>query len=429
VETSASISRREMPFEAQLTEMNGLLSIVFVGWTLVSLMMEGRTSDVPGQPTPRHQRASRHPTAGRLFVRWFGVLCLPATAVIGLSYFNAMRAAGNVTAFERSVEWLRSHHYGSEVSWIEHVYYAHSQPRRGGTVSNLPRAVSNGATPSARTDSIAPLAGSPVTGEGVWQPFGNAVTGTAAMQVAYLRPDAIHGTVLAAVVRIDQSAARFRLVPGLQEPGHGPWPDGNRVSPTDSRVLLAAFNSGFRIADARGGFFERGTSVGQLRSGAASLVIAKDGALNIAQWGRDASASDAPIAVRQNLDLIVDAGKPVPGLHDNVGNRWGKTVGNELYVWRSGVGVDAAGRVLYAASSGLSVETLASLLQRAGAVRAMELDINHSWVSFNVFLHDPSGQIGGTKLLAGMSKPATRFLGPDSRDFIAVIARRSLSAG
>jgi hypothetical protein len=364
-----------------------------------------------------------------LFVRWFGVLCLPATIAIGSSYFSAIRAVGNVSGFERSVEWLRGHHYGNTVSWIEHIYYSHSQPPRGGTLGSLPRAVSTGTRPAGPVDRIPPLAGSPVNNEGVWQPFGNAAHGTTAMQVAYLRPDAVHGTVLAAVVRIDQSAARFRLVPGLQEPGHGPWPDGNRVSPTESPLLLAGFNSGFRIADARGGFFEKGTTIGTLRSGAASLVIAKDGSLNIAQWGRDVSATDNPVAVRQNLDLIVDAGKLAPGLKDNAGDRWGKTVGNELYVWRSGVGIDANGRVLYAASAGLSVESLAGLLQRAGAVRAMELDINHSWVSFNAFLHDPSGQIRGTKLLDGMSKPASRFLGPDSRDFIAVVARGPLSPG
>jgi hypothetical protein len=289
----------------------------------------------------------QRPTASRLFVRWFGVLCLPATIAIGLSYFNAIRAVGNVSVFERSVEWLRGHHYGNTVSGIEHVYYSHSQPPRGGTLSSLPRGVSIGTKPVATTgqgapiDRIRPLAGSPVNDEGVWQPFGNAAGGSTAMQVAYLRPDAVHGTVLAAVVRIDQSTTRFRLVRGLQEPGHGAWPDGNRVSPTESALLLAGFNSGFRVADARGGFFENGTTVGTLRRGAASLVIAKDGSLNIAQWGRDVSATDSPVAVRQNLDLIVDAGNLAPGLKDNSGDRWGHTVGNELYVWRSGVGIDA----------------------------------------------------------------------------------------
>ena len=54
----------------------------------------------------------------------------------------------------------------------------------------------------------------------------------------------------------------------------------------------------------------------------------------------------------------------------------------------------------------------------------MELDINHSWVSFNAFHHAGSGSLAGSKLLSGMSKPATRYLNPDTRDFVAVLARR-----
>ena len=41
------------------------------------------------------------------------------------------------------------------------------------------------------------------------------------------------------------------------------------------------------------------------------------------------------------IDLIVDGGKLVAGLDDNSGNRWGHTVGNKLFVWRSGIGIDA----------------------------------------------------------------------------------------
>jgi hypothetical protein len=143
----------------------------------------------------------------------------------------------------------------------------------------------------------------------------------------------------------------------------------------------------------------------------------------VVHWDASAAAKK-PTAVRQNLDLIVDGGQLVSGLDNNAGERWGHTVGNELFVWRSGVGVDAKGRILYVASEGLSVATLAALLQRAGAVRAMELDINHAWVSFNVFHHDASGAMSGTKLLDGMSKPASRYLSPDARDFIAVLARK-----
>jgi hypothetical protein len=71
------------------------------------------------------------------------------------------------------------------------------------------------------------------------------------------------------------------------------------------------------------------------------------------------------------------------------------------------------------------VRSLAVLLARAGCVRAMELDINFDWVTFNLYRHAPDRSIGSaTKLLDGMRWPATRYLSPDSRDFVALYARR-----
>jgi hypothetical protein len=88
--------------------------------------------------------------------------------------------------------------------------------------------------------------------------------------------------------------------------------------------------------------------------------------------------------------------------------------------------VDAHGNLIYAAGDGLSVRTLADLLRRAGAVRAMELDINHDWVTFNFFSHPQANNpadVVGQKLLSGMHKPSSRYLSPDSRDFVEVLAR------
>lgn len=263
--------------------------------------------------------------------------------------------------------------------------------------------------------------------DGVWQTLGQTIGGSPAMQVASVQADAVHTTLRAAVVRIDQSKIRFRLVPGTQDPGNGPWPGGDRLTAAESAAVVAAFNSGFKMIDCRGGFAVGGRVLGSIRPGAATLVVLADGSMKIGQWGRDVGASDNAVAVRQNLDLIVDGGQVVKGVDDNTANRWGKTVGNVPDVWRSGIGIDAKGRIIYVASDGLSAKTLAALLQHAGAIRAMELDINHAWVSFNTFHHDANGQITGVKLLDGMKKPGTRYLTPDPRDYIAVVSRRPLA--
>ena len=75
----------------------------------------------------------------------------------------------------------------------------------------------------------------------------------------------------------------------------------------------------------------------------------------------------------------------MPGLHANDTTQWGFTLGNAVYVWRSGLGVTADGALVYVGGPGLNITDLANLLVDAGAVRAMELDINTDWVNFSTY--------------------------------------------
>ena len=273
---------------------------------------------------------------------------------------------------------------------------------------------------------VVPMASPPLPGEGHWQPAGDPVGGLPAVEVTYLRPDALHTSLVAGVAWMDTRLLRAELIPGLQVPGHGPWASGSQVPASERVDLLAAFNSGFRMSGSHGGFYAEGRSVGQLLAGAASLVVRTDNTVTVGEWGRDVRLGPDVAAVRQNLSLIVDAGAPVAGLDDNLHSRWGATLGNRVLVWRSGVGVDRNGGLIYVGGPGLSVRSLAALLARAGCVRAMELDINFDWVTFNLYRHAPDQSIAGaTKLLDTMRWPATRYLSPDSRDFVALYARRS----
>jgi hypothetical protein len=114
----------------------------------------------------------------------------------------------------------------------------------------------------------------------------------------------------------------------------------------------------------------------------------------------------------------------VPGLASDSNTKWGATLGNNLYVWRSGVGTDASGALVYVGGPGLSVQSLAILLQRAGAVRAMELDINTTWVTADTFQQNGlnPADVHGVKLLPNMVRPEDHFLVPGERDFFALFA-------
>jgi len=145
---------------------------------------------------------------------------------------------------------------------------------------------------------------------------------------------------------------------------------------------LAAFNSGFKLADARGGFYEDGRTAQPLVAGAASMVFFTDGTMTVGQWGRDVTMSPRVAAVRQNLVPLVDHAQVVPGIDANINQVWGSTIGNNKYVWRSGIGVTASGGIIEVVGPGLSADSLATLLQKAGSTQAMELDINPQWTSF-----------------------------------------------
>ena len=82
----------------------------------------------------------------------------------------------------------------------------------------------------------------------------------------------------------------------------------------------------------------------------------------------------------------------------------------------------AAGDAVFVMGDALSARTLAVLLQRAGAVRAMELDINPEWVSYMWYSPSSGGEVTPHKLL-DFARPADRYFTVNSRDFFAVYAR------
>src|SRR5207244_10520596 len=111
-----------------------------------------------------------------------------------------------------------------------------------------------------------------------------------------------------------------------------------------------------------------------LKQGLATLIAYNDARANIVSWNGRPAPGTAIAWARQSLPLIINHGQLSPALNDST--QWGYTLGNAVRVWRTGVGIDRRGNVIYAAANYQTVTTLARILQRAGAVRAMELDIN-----------------------------------------------------
>jgi hypothetical protein len=238
--------------------------------------------------------------------------------------------------------------------------------------------------------------------------------------VTSFRPDPNYPQMVAGVAWIDASRAWVQLYPGRYEP---PGASGATAEvPAQLRNgLVATFNSGFKLEDNSGGFVAFGHAYAPLQPGQATFIRYRDGSADVRAWHGAPHPGPNVEFARQNLPLIVEGGRLNPDLSD--GPQWGATLGNAVRVWRSGVGVDSHGNIVYAGADEQTATSLAKILQRAGAVRAMELDINSEWVSFNFF--SGWGASGPHKLLPDMTRDPTRYLTPDDRDFFAVYARHT----
>ena len=93
---------------------------------------------------------------------------------------------------------------------------------------------------------------------------------------------------------------------------------------------------------------------------------------------------------------------------------------------RGGVGVDANGGMVWAGGR-MSPLDLAHALVAAGAVRAMQLDINPDWVGFNAYDVGADNVAHGRGIFGATG--TDRYLHPDGRDFVAVMVRGTVLSG
>lgn len=381
--------------------------------------------------TPSKRWRSRRFRLIRAAVLTLVVIVIGSTSA---SLAPALMAPGTDSTAARLAEWGRDHGFGWAVTALEAAQYAQDAPTVGGSLSGgLPTVGSDPAQGSTRSkvpggravtpapSTLAPLVTSPLAGEGVWHDL-YSVNGLPAARVASLRPDTLHTSYYVQVVWMDPALLTFRLHPGYKVPGPNITPD-NRLSAAEIDSVLATFNSGFLMTDARGGYWQNGQAIVDLRQGAASMVLTTDGHVRVEAWPGGTPSPDIA-AVRQNLDMVIDNGVVSPAVSQANAAVWGKTVGNAAYVWRSAIGVRADGSVVFVVGPAMNIATLAGILQDAGAVNAMQLDINPDWTNYITYSHPSPGTATPTVLPPANPKVnPNRYIQPSSRDFVAVLPR------
>ena len=309
---------------------------------------------------------------------------------------------------------------------------AHPSGSARGAVLNSRPVGSNGANavvvstpPLQAPHALRPFHSPAKAGEGEWRRAGRLVDGRPAVYTTTVRlPD--NPAVVAGIAWMDTKRLRARLYSGSLSPGGLSWKFTAPILPAAATTLVAAFAGGFLLNVSQGGYLSEGHLVAPLRRGAASLVIYKNGVATVGMWGRDVFKTPAVVAVRQNLNLLVDHGHPVPGLNPDDISAWGKSLNNVVNTWRSGLGLSANGALVYV-SGPMNIVDLADLLVRAGAIRAMVLDMNPLWPIFATYApasaNGAASPANGRDLLPTMLQSPARFFEPTySRDFITMSA-------
>jgi Phosphodiester glycosidase len=258
----------------------------------------------------------------------------------------------------------------------------------------------------------------PQAGEGIWTtanlPLGDQKNPP--LWHTFYRPDPARPYARVDLVRMDLSQTELTMVQGTNEPRPIDGIRGSGVIPNEVQMsgkLLAAWNGGFLTIHGAYGMMLNRRVILPPRDGFATLAQYADGSLKLGVWGQEITMTPDLVSFRENGPILIDHGV----LNDNGLLSWGKSVSGETHIWRSGLGLTADGSLIFAAGNALDAQTLGEALLRAGAVEAMQLDVNAWHVYFFTYTLTPNGLVP-TKLNTTMPGPTRVFLTPFDRDFM-----------
>lgn len=259
----------------------------------------------------------------------------------------------------------------------------------------------------------------PMDQEGVWHEFPlPQFPNQDVMATTFIRPDQERPYAVVTLAQLDMNNLRLGTVAGLKEPGTSlGHPGTGRVPDTikHNDQLIAAFDGGFLYNDGQYGMVVGSTTYAPLKQNIATLIGYEDGTYKIVNYtGQD--LGQHILFIRQNCPILIAHGE-LSVLTPQNKLLWGRTLTAETYTWRSGIGITKEGNLLYAAGNNLTPTTLAYALKSAGAVDAMQLDINPAWMSFNLFTPSAPGQYDSSPLTKDFRNRGKQFLHGYNKDF------------
>ncbi len=263
---------------------------------------------------------------------------------------------------------------------------------------------------------------SPLPAEGNWEPI---QTSTVPQKVViartFIRPDNSRNYAIVSLVKMNMKELALGLQAGTYYPGGVYGIYGKGYVPSNiqqGNTLVAVFNGGFMAADGHYGMILDGKTYVPLKKNMATLLIHSNGQAQIINYTGQTLPKDI-IAARQNGPFLIQAGHITSFDNANT-DTWGRTTTDTMYTWRSGIGITNDGNLIYAVGNSLVPATLAKALQSAGAVNAIQLDINPFWVRYIIYDSMGGGKYDYYPLLKAMQNGGYAYLHGYNKDFFYV---------
>jgi hypothetical protein len=298
--------------------------------------------------------------------------------------------------------------------------------------SSLPSDAPAEPVPFPPPDVPAPHERSAHAGDGVWQLLGDAAAGDRAARdprvvawtVLHPHPTSRFISVTVAAIDLSRAAIGYRSGTDDPKPKH-PENAPGLIPPEDLPRAIAVFNGGFQAQHGRWGMRVGEDELVRPRVDGCTVAVLQDGRVRVAPWPQVEADLEHIVAYRQTPPCLIHDGALSSHLRSgNLKIYKGDTMDVKTRR-RSGIGVDAAGQVLFfAVSEEGDARHLAEGLRAAGATSAAQLDINWNWTRFLLVADTPDGPRIGSPLLSGMNHGRSEYTArPTARDFFYVTTR------
>ncbi|MFC1836071.1 hypothetical protein ACFL2Q_15355 [Thermodesulfobacteriota bacterium] len=255
-------------------------------------------------------------------------------------------------------------------------------------------------------EDIKPLYTSPaMPGEGIWESVSSPRDreGTPLVYKTFYRPSIEFPNAIVYMMVIDTSRLLTQYYVGSQEPAANMA--SSEIDPRIRQRLVVLTNAMWMQKHSRGGgAVFRGNIIYPMVKGMATLIVYKDGSVDIQEW-----TPDIPLRLvrdaRQLRHLLVKNGMVVRsiakgnqivdseiGLGFLLGGGGKDEEGNHFWyvAHRSAFGIRKDGKLVYAIGHHIGTKDLAKALVLAGCERAIHADANPANIVGNLYLRDPS---------------------------------------